>query len=161
MNIMTQSGSPWTQFILRHRVWTLAVFVVLTAFWGYQIRDIQITQDVGVLFPPNHPNMQLNKAYKKMLATPDKLICVLEVKNDDIYTRETIARIYRLTQAILHLPGCDASDIKSITETSVKHMAATAWGVETNPVIFPEMPETPEDFERLRKPRNPGGFRIL
>ena len=151
MNIMTQSGSPWTQFILRHRVWTLAVFVVLTAFWGYQIRDIQITQDVGVLFPPNHPNMQLNKAYKKMLATPDKLICVLEVKNDDIYTRETIARIYRLTQAILHLPGCDASDIKSITETSVKHMAATAWGVETNPVIFPKMPETPEDFERLRK----------
>jgi hypothetical protein len=129
----------------------LAVFVILTAFWGYQIRNIQITQNVGVLFPPHHPNMQLNKAYKKMLATPDKLICVLEVKNGDIYTRETIDRIHRLTQAILYLPGCDASDIKSITETSVKHMAATAWGVETNPVIFPKMPETPEDFARLRQ----------
>lgn len=151
MKKIKPSGSPWTRFVLRYRIPILAVLVMLTVFLGYQIRGLRISQDIGVLFPPNHPNMQLHKEYQKMLATPDKLICVLEVKNGDIYTQETIAKIHRLTQEIMRLPGCDASDIKSITEASVKHMAATSWGVETNPVIFPKMPETPEDFNRLRE----------
>lgn len=151
MNKIMRSESTWTRFILQHRIWLLAVFLLATVFFGYQLPNLGISKDVSVLFPPHHPNMVLTKKFKTMLATPDKLICILEVKNGDIYTQEAISMIQGLTQSVLHLPGCDASDIKSITETSVKHMEATAWGVETNPVIFPDMPKTPEDFARLRK----------
>ena len=151
MNQYRQSSFSWTKFLLQSRALYLALFIVFTLFFGYQLRNLEIARDVGVMFPRDHPNMVLNREFKKMLATPDKLICVVEVKHGDIYNKEALLKIKALTQAVLHLPGCDASDIKSITETSVKHMEATAWGVETNPVIFPSLPETPDGFEQLRR----------
>ncbi len=47
---------------------------------------------MNVLFPAHHPNMVLVKKFNKMLATPDKLICILEVKNGDIYTPDSIIK---------------------------------------------------------------------
>ena len=151
MNKHIQSESVCIRFILHHRIWVLAAFLLITAFLGCQLPTISISKEVNVLFPAHHPNMVLVKKFNKMLATPDKLICILEVKKGDIYTPDALSKIQALTRAVLQLPGCDASDIKSITETSVKHMEATAWGVETNPVIFPDFPETTQEFQRLRQ----------
>ena len=143
--------NAWIGWLAARRYRALALWLLFTAVFGFGLGRVKLDQAVTALFPAGHPYMQLNERYKEMLAQPDRLIAILAVKGGDIYTPSTLDRLQKLTRAVLELPGCDAADIRSITETSVKHMAVSAWGVENNPVMDHGIPQDDAEMARLRR----------
>ncbi len=144
-------SNAWIGWLAGRRYRALALWLLFTAVLGFGLGRVKLDQAVTALFPPAHPYMQINERYKEMLAQPDRLIAILAVKEGDIYSASTLDRLQKLTRAVLELPGCDAADIRSITETSVKHMAVSAWGVENNPVMDRGIPEDAAQMARLRR----------
>ncbi|MGB9499200.1 MAG: efflux RND transporter permease subunit [Dissulfuribacterales bacterium] len=137
-------------FILRNRIAVLLAIVMVTAFFGYKAFNIEIKTDFYSLYPPKHPYIQLYKEYQDMFGSANVLLCAVEVKKGDIYDCKTIAKIDRITKAILETKGCDALQVASITHPKVKNIMVTNWGVVMRPLMYPGLPKDKVDLDRLK-----------
>ena len=61
-----------------------------------------------------------------------------------------LEKIKKLTQMIERTPGANDYQIFSIARQKVKDVRATAWGIEVQPVMWPGVPQSAAEMERLR-----------
>ena len=141
----------YIRFVLRYRLAALMSVVTITLVFGYFLTRLSIRTDFFSLYPPKHPYIQLYNQYRNMFGTANVLVCAIEVKDGDIYTVETIRKIDRITQKILTLDGCNATQVASITHPKLKNVTVNAWGIEITPLMHPRVPEDEADLKRLKQ----------
>jgi predicted RND superfamily exporter protein len=74
----------------------------------------------------------------------------LETTAGDIFNPATLTKIKKLTETVERIPGANNYQIFSIARQKVKDVRATSWGIEVQPVMWPDVPRTQEGIERLR-----------
>ena len=84
------------------------------------------------------------------MAGPTFVLLSVETVNGDIFTRTTLEKIKKLTEIIERTPGANNYQIFSIARQKVKDVRATSWGIEVQPVMWPAVPRSAEELERLR-----------
>ena len=138
-------------FLLRHRIGTLVFILLSTTLFGYlAVKYTRIHTDFFELYPPNHPYIQLYQEYRHMFGTANVMMIVLEVKEGDIYTIETVKKIDGITRAIMDTKGVNPFQVSSLTHPSVKNITVTAGGISTLPIVM-ELPDSEEDLQFLRE----------
>jgi predicted RND superfamily exporter protein len=137
-------------FIVKNRLLVLLVIVLLTAFFGYHARTIEMYTAFSDLVPRDHPYIKTHSEFWKTFGGANVVLISLEARNGDIFNPTALAKIKRLTETVERLPGANNYQIFSIARQKVKDVRATAWGIEVEPVMWPAIPQTPEQIERLR-----------
>ncbi|MFO7962452.1 MAG: hypothetical protein R6U50_00880, partial [Desulfobacterales bacterium] len=140
---MKEKNNPiekYVRWILENRFKVLLVIALITVFFGYKVAHLKVATDFFTLYPPKHAYIELYNEYRKMFGSANVLVCAVEVKEGDIYTVETIAKIDRITQALLATEGCDALQLVSITHPKLKNVQVSAWGITMEPVMYPGLP---------------------
>ena len=152
---MVRKISTW---IIEHRWVTLVILLLLTVFFAFQIKNMVVRTEISDLYPPNHPFIKIHDKYKDQLGSPFKVLMMLEVKEGDIYNKETLAKAIRINDGLDAIPGVNHNYIYSIASRKLKKVKYTEFGVETHPLMS-EVPKSMDEFKETVR-TSPGVYGV-
>lgn len=138
------------QWIVKNRFPVLITTVLLTLFFGTFAFKIQMYTAFSDLLPKDHPYIRVHNKFSKVFGGANLVLLSVEVKEGDIFNTRTLEKIKKLTELLELTPGASNYQIFSIARQKVKDIRATSWGIEVQPVMWPDVPRTPEGIEQLR-----------
>lgn len=140
------------RFFLKYRLATMLVIFGLTGFFTYQIRYLWMESPVIDQFPSNHEYVQTFLKYSNIFSGASRVVIQLELKEGDIFTRETLEKIDRITKQLELLPGINNYQVSSLAHRKVKtSVYDTERGVVRNSIMWPNIPKTPEEMAAFKK----------
>lgn len=140
------------RFVLRWRVPVLILIVVATAFFGYMASRVRVESPTIDLFPSTHPYVETFVKYADVFGGASRVVIQLEVRDGDIFDLAFLEKVRRITKAIELLPGINNYQVLSLAQRKVKELKIDAVrGFRAVPIMWPEVPETREEIEDLRR----------
>ncbi|MCD4736477.1 MAG: MMPL family transporter [Bacteroidales bacterium] len=130
---------------IKLRWWIIIITVIITAFLGYQIKNLRINADIISALPDNDPDAALLKNIGANFGGNSLGIIILET--DNIYQTEVLDHIRILTDTVTMIDG-----ISSVTSlTNIINIKRSDFGIEIGKLVDEyELPELPEELEELK-----------
>ncbi len=134
------------QGILNFKWLIIIVVVVLTAFLGYQIKNLKINSDIISSLPDNDPDALLFKQIGEQFGGFEMGMVILETKN--VFQEDVLENIKQITDSLRETEG-----ISSVTSlTSIIDIKGDEYGVEIGDLVDEDdLPSTPAELENLRE----------
>lgn len=139
----------WAEWLYDHRVPIGTAILVVTAFFGWQARNLEISTSFRDLYPKNHPHTDLFGKYPAF-GSPLTVSLVVQAKTGSIYNPQALRKIQEATRLADLIPGVDHDQVVSIASRKVRHLQATVGGIESTSLLVASVPESPEEFRSLR-----------
>ena len=136
---------------LRYRIPMLVVLIVISAALCFGLTRLKLADDPLVsMYPEGHRYIPTLKAIKAMAPEPRMLVCLIKVKQGDIYTTETINKIDAVTNGLMEIKGIMPGGIISLTNgmNDLNNTATEGLKIES---IMGDWPENAEEFEALKR----------
>jgi predicted RND superfamily exporter protein len=138
------------EWIVKKRFPILVAILLLTLFFGYYALRIEMFTAFSDLLPRDHPFIRVHNEFSKIFGGANVVLLSVEVKGGDIFNTKTLEKIKKLTEMLELTPGANNYQIFSIARQKVKDVRATSWGIEVQPLMWPDVPRTSEGIEQLR-----------
>ncbi len=119
----------------------LSLILLLTGFFGWSARHIQLDSSVESLLPSDNTDSQYYAEIRQLFGSDE--IGVVGIIADTIYTPQTLQKIVRLSNQIKAIEGVD--DVISLAN-AVDPIA----NVTDPPLLMPRIPSTPAELAALR-----------
>src|SRR5215470_3350017 len=138
-------------FLLRHRRPVTLAVAVLTLFFAYALRNLQLRPDFFDFYPRRHPYIQFYNQFRSMFGSANVLSVVLEVQHGDIYNPTTLQKLDRITKYLVYTKGVVPYQILSLAHPKVRTAVAAANGtINIREIFYPRVPVTQEEAEQVR-----------
>jgi predicted RND superfamily exporter protein len=126
--------------------WPIVIIVfLLTAYFGYQLKDIKINADIISSLPDDDPVALLYKNIGKEFGGNELGMVVLEA--DDIFTKEIIEHVKLITDTLKYTDGI--STVTSLTD--IIDIKGSEWGIEIGKLVDEyDMPDTQQELDSLK-----------
>lgn len=135
-----------TAFVFRHRVLIIAVFVAMTLFFAYWIKDITVNSDVVTYLPKGDAAVRLFNHLGEKFGQND--VVLVAVESDNVFTAQTLKDVDNLTQAFQGIKG--VSSVISLADMMDIRKAPDG-GIEIGRLFEPGSPPTePAQIQALR-----------
>ena len=121
--------------IMRFRKTTLFILLAITAIFGYGITRMDFYTQFMELFPKNHPYVKMHKEFMEYFGGANVATLVLEVKEGDIYNKDTLEKMVRIQEAAERIPGVNPFQIFSLASRRVQRTEAIAGGIAMTPIM--------------------------
>lgn len=133
----------------RHPV--MVVVVIVTALFAYFASQLKLETSFGDLLPQSHPFVQIHNKYAGTFGGANNVQLMVEVKDGDIFNVATLARIYKITEAVDQVYGVNHNQIDSIGHRTTRYLRAQSGGfLRAEPVMI-GLPKTPEDAANIKR----------
>ncbi|HXV78404.1 MAG TPA: MMPL family transporter [Candidatus Binatia bacterium] len=136
--------------IVQKRAAILWIIILLTLFFSYHALKIEMYTAFSDLLPRDHPYIRVHDEFWKTFGGANVVLISVEAVDGDIFNPAILEKVKKLTEIIERTPGANNYQIFSIARQKVKDVRATAWGIEVQPVMWPDVPQSPGEMERLR-----------
>ena len=128
---------------------TLTILLLLTLFFGYQLKNLRMETDAEAMLPENHPAIIYNDLVKEIFRSKDVVIVSIFDEGDSgIFHRETLELVEHLTEKIKDVDGVIAKDIMSLS--TIKNIIGTQEGFEVS-AFMETVPESSEEIDALKR----------
>ncbi len=138
------------EWIVKKRFPILITILLLTLFFGHHALRIEMYTAFSDLLPRDHPFIRVHNKFSKIFGGANVVLLSVEVKEGDIFNTQTLQKIKKLTEMFELTPGANNYQIFSIARQKVKDVRATSWGIEVQPIMWPDVPRTRDGIEQLR-----------
>jgi predicted RND superfamily exporter protein len=91
--------------IIRYRAIILLTIGVGTIFFAYESKNIKMAFGGGDIVPQGHPYVKINSKMSEEFGGSHLVAVVLRVKEGDVLTKDSLARLYRIEQKLSDLRG--------------------------------------------------------
>jgi len=134
-----------TRIIPRFRWLIIIIVVLLTAFLGYQIKNLKINSDILSSLPEDDPDAALFKKIGEQFGGNEMGMIILET--DNIFNNRILENVKKITDSIRTIDG-----ISSVTSiTNIIDIKGGEYGIEIGKLIDEyDMPDTPQELEDLK-----------
>jgi len=130
------------------------IAIIITIFFGWQCRKLSVKTVFADLLPQTHPYIKLHNEIRNKFGGANQVLIMLGVrttgKYQDIFNVETLTKVKKITEDLQVFNAVDRYKIISIASFKIKDFKARPEGYVSVPVMFPKVPQTPEDIEKLR-----------
>ncbi len=132
--------------IVKYRWIIISVVIIITAFLGFQIKDIKINSDIINSLPDTDPDAVMIKSIGEKFGGNKMGMIILET--DDLFKTEVLEHILQITDTLREIEG-----ISSVTSlTDIIDIRGGDDGIEVGKLIDEyDLPDTPEELETLRE----------
>lgn len=137
--------------LIRHRKIVITLIMLLTVAMGYLATMIEIKTVFSDLLPKNHPYVEVNQRFKQTFGGSNMVSIMLETEQGDIFNPLVLGKIQKLTVALRRVEGVDTYQIVSLASKKLKEVRASTEGVETRPLMWPELPKNVEEMALLKE----------
>lgn len=129
----------------------MLVVLAITALFAYWSFQLKLETSFGDLLPQTHPFIQIHNKFAGTFGGANNVQLMVEVKDGNIFNVPTLARIYRITEAVDQVYGVNHNQIDSIGHRTTRYLRAQSGGfLRAEPVMI-GLPKTPEDAANIRR----------
>jgi len=146
------SSEAFARVMMRHKFAVLAIILAITALFAWKAVGVRFKNPTIELFPQNHPYVQTYVQYEEVFGGANVVVMSLRVKEGDIYNEKTLAKIQRITKALELVPNVNNYQVLSLAQRKVKKTVVDeVEGYKSDPIMWPEIPTTPEGIADLKR----------
>src|SRR5712691_11369721 len=133
----------------RHPV--MIVVLIITGYFAYLSSQLKLETSFGDLLPQSHPFVQIHNKYAPTFGGANNIQLMVEVREGDIFTVPTLARIYRITEEMDRVYGVNHNQIDSIGHRTTRYLRAQSGGfLKAEPVML-SVPKTADDAAAIKR----------
>src|SRR6266446_2274053 len=133
----------------RHPVSILVIFV--TAMFAYWALQLHLVTSFGDLLPQDHPYVKIHNRYSGTFGGANNINIMVEVKNGTIFTKETLNKIWKVTEGLDKVYGVNHNQIDSIAHRTVRYLKVAAGGTMRAQPVMLEQVKTNEEAANIRR----------
>jgi len=137
-------------FVLRFRAIIGGILLLISAILGYYCTQVNVATKFDDFFPINHQNVKLYHQWQKY-GGAQTLSVMIQVKDGNIFNYSVLKKIQDIQYDVDKLPGVDHNEVLSLASYRVSYAEATPGSLNIKPIMFPNVPKTPEDIAALQK----------
>ena len=101
-------------WLFSHRTLVLAVFVAFTAVMGFFASKLRMDAGFEKQIPIGHEYVKTLDQYRDYMFGANRLTVVVKARHGTIWTKEGLARLFEVTQAVTYLPNVDRLGVQSL-----------------------------------------------
>jgi predicted RND superfamily exporter protein len=109
-----------------------------------------VVVDPNTNLPQEHPYVITTNEIERIFGGRNLVIVGVEAAAGDIFQPAVLAKIHRITDGILEIPGVIRSNVISLAARKAKDIVGTEDGMLVRPLVE-ALPQTPSDLPRLRQ----------
>ncbi len=136
--------------VMKYRVPVCGLFLLITVGMCMGIPKVEIRTIFNDLLPINDPFVQIFFDHPNF-GNPLTMAIMVKHKNGDIYNAETLQKVWDITRDIDLAPWVDHDQILSVATEKLRYASATAFGIDTKPLMDDHAPETPEEIAEFKR----------
>ena len=139
-------------FCVRHRIAVTGLLVLITAALGISAFNIQIRTVFSDLMPQDHAYIKTHEQFKTTFGGSNMVSIMLEVddKDETIFQIPVLTRIKEIQDSLQFVSGVNQFQIISLAASKLREVRASSQGIETRPLMWPDLPETQDEINNLR-----------
>ncbi len=139
-------------FLIGYRKILFSIFVAMTLGFGYSATKIQLDPGFLKMIPMTHPYMQTFEKYMFVFPGANQLLINVRWKGEgDIYNKEFLDTLRKVTDAVFFTQGVQRSKLASLFTPNVKYVEVTEDGFHGDVVVPAQFSsDNPEDLAQVR-----------
>jgi predicted RND superfamily exporter protein len=141
----------FSHFIIENRIGIFIIISLTTLVFAYQVKDLKVSTNFADLLPQGHEYIKLHNRIRSQFGGANSVVMVLQVREGDIFTPQTLQKIRDITDELYFIPAVDRFKITSIALKKMMLMEAISGGSRAVPLMWPEVPKTQEEATELRE----------
>src|SRR3990172_4092839 len=114
------------ELLIKYRLPVVAIIGAITLFFGYHMMQLQLVTSFGELLPQTHPYIKIHNRFSGTFGGANNVMIMIEVKEGSIFTRETLNKIWRMTEGLDKVYGVNHNQIDSIAHRTVRYLKDAA-----------------------------------
>ena len=123
--------------IIEKRLLFLTVISLVSLFFLYKIKDLQVYTRFADLLPQGHEYIKVHNKIRAQFGGANTITMILQVKEGDIFNTTTLQKIRDISDELFLIPGTDRFKILSLGVDKLVEMVTTSGGFEFHPLMFP------------------------
>ena len=117
---------------------------------GYMASKVEVKTIFSDLLPKTHPYVKVNQQFKSTFGGSNLVTIMVENQKGEIFDLKVLEAVQKLTVGMQQVNGIDTYQIISLASKKIKEIRASTEGVESKPIMWPRLPEGPEQMAKLR-----------
>ena len=149
MNLNALLGKISALIFNNRRIW-LAVFALLTMLFVFFATRLQVDAGFNKMVPLTHPYMKVYREYEKTFGGANRVAVALIQKDGDIFNKEYMAKLKKLTDDVFLLNGVDRPSVRSLFTPNTRFIEVVEEGFAGGNVIPATFQGSDEDLKTVR-----------
>lgn len=133
----------------RHPVSLLVILI--TAMFGYWAFQLKLETSFGDLLPQSHAFVKIHNKYAGTFGGANNIQLMVESTDGDIFNQQTLARIYKITEAVDQVYGVNHNQIDSIGHRTTRYLRAQSGGFLRAEPVMQGLPKSETDAAAIRR----------
>ena len=151
MNHLATRTARLSAWAIRHRLLVLIVVGIITLGFTLVLSGLDIRTRFSDMVPHDHPYVKVHQKYQDSFAASNRVIILVKAREGDIFRQEILGEIQRITVGLQQVQGVNPMQITSLASKKLKRVNASSEGIETRPLMWPDLPRTAEQMRDLRQ----------
>ena len=114
--------------VIKYRLLFIAIFICVSLFFLYVIKDINFETNIDDFYPQRHPNLDVQNKLTDIFGGLNQVSIAIAVKDGDILNAETLGKVIRITNELYLMDGINAGRITSLSARKIKFTRANEEG---------------------------------
>jgi uncharacterized protein len=124
-------------FIIRWRKAVVLLTLIVTALAVWQAKNLRIVIDPNTMLPQSHPYISTGADVARIFGSKYIVVVSVTPLQGDIYQPNVLAKVRRMTDEFLAVPGVVKANVLSLTARRVKDIAGQEDGFVALPLVPP------------------------
>lgn len=145
------------EFSIRRRAWVAGAITVLTLILSWFALHVEVRTVFEDMLPSKHEYILTHEKFKDTFGGSNMVTIMVEVEKGEIFERDVLDKVRTITLGLRELSAVNQYQIVSLASKKLKEVRASTEGIESRPLMWPDLPASAEEIAELRDSvlRNP------
>src|SRR5512134_3025526 len=150
-----QFSADWvgriSYWIFRNRKPLLILFILITILLGAMASQLRVQAAFTKMIPLKHEYMQTFLQYQSDFGGANKVLVALKNKKGDIYDKEFMETLRKVTEEVFYIEGVERSSVASLFTPNVRYNEVVEDGFRGGNIVSADFAGTPEQLRLVRE----------
>lgn len=143
--------SRFVNFCIDQRRLVATLIGLLTLIMAAFAARVHVGTNFEDMQPASHPYVAVHNRFKATFGSANAVTIVLESASGNVFDVDFLERLKTLTLELRKVEGVNPDQILSLASRKMKEVRASTDGIETEPLMFPDVPHDAAALERLKE----------
>lgn len=145
------------EFCIRKRNLVVGALAAATLFLSWFALHVEVRTVFEDMLPTKHEYIQTHQKFKDTFGGSNMVTIMVEVEQGDIFSAAVLDKVRTITLGLREVSAVNPYQITSLASKKLKEVRASTDGIETRPLMWPDLPTNAAEMALLRESvlRNP------
>lgn len=141
----------FSKYIIRYRLLVVIIISVMTIFFLYFAKNIEVKTVFEDLLPSKHQYVNVHNEFKGTFGGSNLITIMVEAEEGTIIQENVLNVVDKITRELQYVTAVNPFQIISIASKKLKEVRASTEGIETIPLMWPNIPKTEYELNELEE----------